>query len=115
MDKREKQVVLYYLNNLSQKSFYKDKEEAILSWIGDTSEDLFGIDLDSQWDASGAKHHPHLRRRRVDSDPLGVEKMSRPGRSLGLFWNKPGTLRYQAFRQSMGVRWPKARSAIRQL
>jgi integrase len=41
--------------------------------------------------------------------------MSRPGRSLGLLWNKPGTLQYQAFRQSTGVRWPKARWAMRQL
>ena len=57
MDNREKQVVLYYLNNLSQKSFYKKQEEdAMLSWVEKFSDDLLGIHLEKspqgQWEVS---------------------------------------------------------------
>ena len=82
MDKREKQVVLYYLNNLSQKSFYKNKEEAILSWIGEVSEDLFGMDLDSQWDTSGVKRMLRLHKRRAAGDVPDAEEENRLSRDL---------------------------------
>jgi SpoVK/Ycf46/Vps4 family AAA+-type ATPase len=57
MDTKEKQVALYYLNNLSKKSSSKKKEEAMLSWVELNSEDLFDIDLSYKWSRHGSKRY----------------------------------------------------------
>jgi len=61
MDKKEKQVVLYYLNNLSRKSFSKNKEDEILSWVESNAEDLFGIDLGDKWQKRGRRKYIRSR------------------------------------------------------
>jgi len=54
MDEKEKQVVLYYLNNLCRKSLSSKKDIEILLWVENNAEDLFGIvDIEDKWDKHG--------------------------------------------------------------
>ncbi|MDR2642556.1 MAG: ATP-binding protein [Planctomycetaceae bacterium] len=48
-DKKEKNIVLYYLNNLVKKNLPQKKEEELLRWVEEYSKDLFSIDLADKW------------------------------------------------------------------
>ncbi|MCL2523075.1 MAG: ATP-binding protein [Betaproteobacteria bacterium] len=53
MDEKEKQVILYYLNNLSKSSLPGSKEDDLLTWVEWVSQDLLGRNLEKEWDLRG--------------------------------------------------------------
>jgi len=57
--KKEKQMALYYLNNIVNSPVSKRLEEKILSWVESNAKSLFGIDLENAWDSDGREKYRH--------------------------------------------------------
>jgi len=56
MDEKEKQIILYYLNNLSLSALSRGKENTLFAWLERESEDLLGRNLEQEWDLRGRAH-----------------------------------------------------------
>jgi len=83
MDKKVKQVVFYYLNNLSKKPHSMQQEDRILGWVEENAKDLFGIELEEKWNKHGCRkfHRGHAL---PDFDDIedGKDLLSRSMRTL---------------------------------
>ena len=72
MNLKEKQVVLYYLNNLSKRSLSSKHENYVFDWVERNSEDLFDMDLADRWSKHGRKKYVRQKtasRRKAASCP----------------------------------------------
>ncbi|MDR2756785.1 MAG: hypothetical protein LBC20_13870, partial [Planctomycetaceae bacterium] len=67
-DKKEKNIVLYYLNNLVKKNLPQKKEEELLRWVEEHSKDLFTIDLADKWGTHSHRFRGGVRRYSSNSD-----------------------------------------------
>lgn len=48
--KAEKDIVLYYLNNLLKQSFFGDVERQLCDWFEEIAPELLGLDIESFWE-----------------------------------------------------------------
>ncbi|MDR0706003.1 MAG: ATP-binding protein [Planctomycetaceae bacterium] len=72
-DKKEKNIVLYYLNNLVKQNLPQKKEEELLQWVEEHSKDLFSIDLANKWGTHTYRTRGRVRHYSSNSDDEAPE------------------------------------------
>ena len=75
--KTEKDIVLYYLNNLLKRPMYGEFEDHICDWFEKNSRELIGKDIEDFWESKS-----RFRRRRSEEDEPSLPRDSKTIQTL---------------------------------